>query len=214
MHTSIRRYQVEAAHMDELMGRIDKEFARHIAVRPGFGTYEAIECGGGEFVTISAFVEAEEADASRSLARDWVRTALADIPLEVVEVQHGEILINRADRSVLSPSHSDTSTALAVVRRYALRGDVREAMAVIERSLADPITGMPGFLTFRAIDCGDQVVTVGLFADEAGVTATAELNDRLAGELRESGGLEETEAFGGELRVSRTRVRMLQPAHG
>lgn len=108
MHTSLRRYEVDAEEMDELMRRIDAGFARHIAVRPGFATYEAIDCGP-ELWTISAFIDAEEADASRSLARDWVATALADLSIEVVEVLRGEVVVNRAARQALTPAHAETS---------------------------------------------------------------------------------------------------------
>lgn len=204
MYTSIRRYSVEPSQMDELMHRVDSEFARHIAVRPGFATYEAIDLGDG-FLTISAFLEAEEAEESRSLARDWVRVSLADIPIEVEEVVHGEIVVNRAVRDAMHPVHSEGYDARAEIRRMPAGRDPMALIARIDDELADEIAAMPGFRSFRAADCESEIQMIALFETAEDARPAAELMDGFIPDGIES--------MSGPVRVSRTRARMLKEAH-
>lgn len=213
MYTSLRRYRVEPAQMDELMRRIDAGFARHIAVRPGFATYEAIDCGE-ELFTISAFVDAEEAEASRSLARDWVANALADLSVEVVEVLRGEVVVNRAAGGALKPAHAETSVERAEIRRLAAGdGETAAVLHAIDGELADPLAELPGLLSFRAIDCDGEIVLICLCEDTDRSAAASEIVSGYVADREAGSGLEERERIEGDLRVSRTRKRMLQEAH-
>lgn len=64
---SIRRYRLAPGAMDELARRVDEGFAEEIRTRPGFVSYEFVDCEDGEILTISRFAEAGE--ASRELAQ-------------------------------------------------------------------------------------------------------------------------------------------------
>src|SRR5205823_6342442 len=57
MFASIRRYRTREGSMDELARRVDVGFAEEICARPGFVSYEFIDCGDGEVMTISIFRE-------------------------------------------------------------------------------------------------------------------------------------------------------------
>src|SRR5436190_3539407 len=71
MFASMRRYRLERGSMAELARRVDKDFAEQLAAQPGFVSYEFIDGGLGEFMTMSIFVTLEQAEASRDLARRW-----------------------------------------------------------------------------------------------------------------------------------------------
>lgn len=69
-------------------------------------------------------------------------------------------------------------------------------------------------LSFRAIDCGDEVVLVCLCEDADRATAAAELVSGYLADHEAGAQLDERDRFEGDLRVSRTRKRMLQETHG
>jgi hypothetical protein len=95
MFASIRRYRLRGAPMEELARRVDEGFADTIAAQPGFVSYEFLDCGDGEVLTISAFRTAEEADASRELAQRWSDENLEDLGFTRVEAFRGEVLVSR-----------------------------------------------------------------------------------------------------------------------
>ena len=69
MFASIRRYRLTRGSMEELTRRVDDGFAEDISRQPAFVAYEFMHCGDGEITTLSVFGEAEQAEASRALAR-------------------------------------------------------------------------------------------------------------------------------------------------
>jgi hypothetical protein len=95
MFASIRRYRLRGTPMGELARRVDEDFAERIAAQPGFMSYEFVDCGDGELLTISTFQTAEEADASRELAQRWSDENLEDLEFTRVEAFRGEILVRR-----------------------------------------------------------------------------------------------------------------------
>jgi len=53
MYCSVRRYRMGAGSVDDLMHRVDVDFADAIAQQPGFVAYQAVDCGGGEVMSIT-----------------------------------------------------------------------------------------------------------------------------------------------------------------
>jgi hypothetical protein len=216
MFTSIRRYRLQDPSVsDELMRRVDDDFAEEISAQPGFVSYEFIDCGDGEVMTVSIFREADEAEASRDLAKRWSDDNLADFDFTTGEALQGEILVSRAARDMLEPGHTEGPWKFASVRRYMMRsGDVRELMHVVDERFADRMARLGGFEAYHVIDCGrGEIVSVSLFRDQS----TAEQSDEMAlSFIRDelSGfGLERTEVVGGEVVVSRAMAELLEPAH-
>ena len=64
MFASMRRYRLEQGSMAELAARVDDDFAERLAAQPGFVSYELIDCGLGEFMTLSIFLALHQAEAS------------------------------------------------------------------------------------------------------------------------------------------------------
>jgi len=215
MFASIRRYRLHNGSMDELARRVDEGFAEQIGAQPGFVSYEFVDCGDGEVMTISIFREAEEAEASRDLAQRWTEENLRDFEFTRMETLHGEFLVSRAERNMLEPGHVGAAQKFASARRYAFRdGSVEALMHTVDEIFADRIQALDGFEAYHALDCGrGEVLSISLFRDQA----SAESSDDLALQfVREELGefdIERTEVIGGEVMVSRAMAELLEPAH-
>jgi hypothetical protein len=214
MYASIRRYRLHDGLMDELMSRVDSGFAEEIAGRPGFCSYEALDCGDGEVLTVSIFSEADQAEASRELALQWSADNLDDLEFDRIEALQGEVRVSRAGQHMLEAAHAETSNAFASVRRYALRrGSVDELMRIVDQRFADMLAGQPGFLGYHVLVRDGEILAISTFASQV----QAEYSDQLALDfVREELGafdIERTDVIGGNVLVSRARPRVLEPAH-
>ena len=215
MFASIRRYRFARGLMDELARRVDEGFADQIGAQPGFVSYEFMDCGDGEFVTISIFREALQAETSRGLAQRWTEENLDDFEFTRTEALHGEIPVSRASRDMLEPVHAVTGRKFASLRRYSLRGgSVADLMHLVDEVFADRIQQLDGFEAYHALDCGrGEILCISLLRDQS----AAEESDELALEfVREKLGgfdIERTEMVAGAVLVSRTKAELLESAH-
>lgn len=75
MYISVRRYQVDAHSVDEIIQRVEAEFVPIIRQAPGFIAYYAIDSGNGVLASISIFRDQAGAEESNRRAADWVRMA-------------------------------------------------------------------------------------------------------------------------------------------
>ena len=105
MYASIRRYRADASQMDEMLHRVDTEFAERISEQDGFVAYECVDCGNGELVTISMFRDRMAAEDSAQLAAAWIRDALGDFDIERTDLMTGEVAVSRAMDAMLQPAH-------------------------------------------------------------------------------------------------------------
>jgi hypothetical protein len=201
--------------MEELAKRVDDGFAEEISAQLGFVSYEFIDSGDGEVTTLSIFREAEGAEASRELAREWTERSLTDFEFFRIEALRGEIHVSRAAPNMLEPGHAGTGDRFASLRRYRLRsGSVPELMHVVDGVFAERIQGMDGFEAYHALDCGGgEIVSISLFRDQG----SAEQSDERALEFIRDDlsefDIERTEVIGGRVAVSRALADLLEPAH-
>ena len=64
-----------------------------------------VECGNGEIITITTFEDRRSAEASLSVAADWVKDELtARYDFNLLEGFVGEVAISRAREGVLEPA--------------------------------------------------------------------------------------------------------------
>ncbi len=105
MYASVRRYRVGSGSMDELMHRVDRDFAESLARQPGFVAYQLIDGGDGTLTTISTFRDAAGAEESIELAAQWVKEELADFEIERLQALAGEVGVSRAVADMLEPAH-------------------------------------------------------------------------------------------------------------
>jgi hypothetical protein len=215
MFASIRRYRLRHGPMDELAWRVDDGFAEEISDQPGFVSYEFIDCGDGEVITLSIFREAEEAEASRDLAQRWTDESLSDFEFSRIETLHGEILVSRAARDMLEPGHAGAGEKFGTLRRYQLRsGSVAELMHVVDDAFAEEIQRMDGFEAYHALDSGrGEIVSISLFRDETAAEESDERALQFIGDELQDFDIERAEVIGGRVLVSRARADVLEPAH-
>lgn len=194
---------------------VDDAFAPWIAKKPGFVTYEFVDCRDGQIMTLSIFHEAEQAEASRELAERWRQENLRDFDFTLTEALRGEILVSRAERDMLEPGHVDAERKVARARRYALRGGSLPAvMHKVDDAFADRIQQLDGFEAYHACDCGGgEFLTISVFRDQPSAASSDELASQFVREELGEFEIERTEVFGGEVIISRAAAELLEPAH-
>jgi hypothetical protein len=197
------------------MRRVDGDFADDLAAQPGFVSYEFIDCGGGEIITISLFDEAAQAEASRELAQRWTDQHLMDLRFRRLEALHGAVIVSRADEEMLRAGHAGTASRYASIRRYRLRrGGVAELMRLVDEVFADGIEATTGFEAYHALDCGNsEILSISLFRDRGSAERSDERALQFVAEQLGAFDIERTEVVGGEVRISRAQAQLLEPAH-
>jgi hypothetical protein len=215
MFASIRRYRLHKGSMDELASRVDTDFADQVRAQPGFVSYEFVDCGDGEVMTISIFGDAAGAARSRDLAMSWTEQNLQDLEFTRMGALDGEILVSRANQDILEPGHVGAARKFASARRYVLRdGSVAALMHKVDEIFAERIERLDGFEAYHALDCGrGEVLTISLFRDQASAEASDDLALQFVGEELGGFDIERTEVIGGEVMVSRAMAELLEPAH-
>jgi hypothetical protein len=215
MFAGFRRYRLARGSMDDLVRRVDESFAEDIARQPGFVSYEFMDCGDGEIMTVSVFETGGEAEASRELAQRWTEENLGDMDFARMDALRGEILVSRADQDMLTPSHAGSDEKFASARRYMLRrGSVQDLMHVVDEQFADRLQEMDGFDAYHALDCGrGEVLSISLFRDQPAAEESDELALQFVREQLTDFDLERTEVVGGRVTVSRAVAQLLEPAH-
>ena len=74
MYASIRTYRFGQGSMDELMHRVDRDFADALAQEPGFIAYQVVASGEDTMMSVSIFRSQEEPSArTRSPRSGWPR---------------------------------------------------------------------------------------------------------------------------------------------
>jgi hypothetical protein len=210
----MRRYRLERGSMDELARRVDADFAEQLAAQPGFVSYEFIDCGFGEFMTMSIFRTLEQAEASRELARRWAE-ANRDLDFPGIEAAHGEIHVGRATQGMLDESHVATARKAVAIWRYRLNeGSVGELMRKVDGVFADRFQAIDGFAAWHVFDCGgDEILWISFVRDFGAAEESDERAYRFVAEELKDFRLERKMAVRGQLIVSRARTELLEPAH-
>jgi hypothetical protein len=103
---SVRRYRLRRGSVDELMHTVDEIVAEQVQELDGFAAYHALDCAGGEVLSLSIFRDQPTAVESDELALQSVREHLAGFDIERTEVIGGEVVVSRAMAEVLEPAHA------------------------------------------------------------------------------------------------------------
>ncbi len=102
MHATIRRYDgVDQSRTRELTQKAKESLAPRLSELAGFNGYYLVDAGDGVVSSVSVFDTAEHADASNSVAADWVREekfeqAMPNAP----KVTSGEVVVNHTADAV------------------------------------------------------------------------------------------------------------------
>jgi hypothetical protein len=111
MYASVRKYNVDADRVDELMHRVDERFVSRLEEMPGFVAYQVIDAGAdrsgeGRLFAITICSDREAADRSAEIAAEFVTEELSDFDLERVEAATGEVRVSRAVAEMLEAAHA------------------------------------------------------------------------------------------------------------
>src|SRR5436305_3057521 len=200
MFVSIRCYFVHKVPARELAELVDQDFADRISAQPGFVSYEFLDGGEGEAMTISAFQEAVQAEDSRPLARRWVDEQLSDFELTTNETVRGQIKLIHATAARPPSAHPGAPAGFAAVRRYRLaRGSVEELVKHAEE-FAWRLETLPEFYSYQVMDCGDgDIIAVSRFRERTSAEQSDELAARFALNERQGFDPERNEWLGGRV---------------
>src|SRR3954452_17645733 len=198
MFVSIRRYFVHKAPANELAELVDRDFADRLSGQPGFVSYEFLDGGEGEALSISAFQDAAQAEDSRALARRWVDEALSDLELTTLDSVHGEIKLTDATAARRPSAQPHAPAGYAAVRRARLAaGSVAEVVKRAEE-FARQLETLPGFTAYQVMDCGDgDIIAVSHFRERASAEQSDELAARFVQDELQRFDLKRNEWFGG-----------------
>jgi hypothetical protein len=105
MFASIRTYRFSSGSMDELMHRVDRDFADALGQEPGFVGYQAIATGDRTVMSVSVFRTRENAERSTEIAAQWVAEELAEFGVERIGAMTGHVMVGRAASEILEPAH-------------------------------------------------------------------------------------------------------------
>jgi hypothetical protein len=103
----------------------------------------------------------------------------------------------------------------ASVRRWRLDEEsIDEALHLVDERLADQFAEQPGFVAYQVIDCGDGTAcSITVFETELAAHRSNEVAARFVRDELLDFGPERLAAYQGEVKVSRARHAMLEPAH-
>jgi hypothetical protein len=91
--------------MDDLMHRVDRDFADALAQEPGFTGYQVVATGADTLMSISIFSDQQAAERSNEIAAQWVADDLAEFGIERMGAITGEVMVSRAREAMLEPAH-------------------------------------------------------------------------------------------------------------
>jgi hypothetical protein len=106
VYASIRRYRIALAQVAEVAHRVDETFVPRLETLDGFVDYQVIDCGNGRLYSYTICRDRDSCEESAALATQFVGEELADIEIERLGVEMGEVLVSRARGEVLEPAHA------------------------------------------------------------------------------------------------------------
>ncbi|SEM25260.1 hypothetical protein [Nonomuraea pusilla] len=114
MYAFIRRYRMGAGSVDDLMRKVNQQFAHQISaggevrsdvsarVPAGIVGYQAIDTGDGTIVTVTLF-ETEQACRRAAQGAENIRLSLAEFQVEEIGTFTGEVMLSRVSDTLLAP---------------------------------------------------------------------------------------------------------------
>ncbi|NJP94798.1 hypothetical protein HCN51_36100 [Nonomuraea sp. FMUSA5-5] len=114
MHAFIRRYRMGTGSIDDLMSKVNRQFASQLSpegdaasgapvqVPAGIVSYQAIAAGDDTIITVTLFETEEACRRAEQGARD-IRLSLAEFQVEETHTFTGEVMLSRASEALLTP---------------------------------------------------------------------------------------------------------------
>ena len=104
MYAMIRRYRMATGSMDDLMHKVDTQYADRLQEQLRIVHYQAIDTGNGTIATVTVFEDEERWRRSEGAAAR-VREGLAEFGVEEIDSIAGEVMVSRASERALRDVH-------------------------------------------------------------------------------------------------------------
>jgi hypothetical protein len=108
MYAMVRRYRIGAGSIDDLMHKVDTQFADRLQEQLGILHYKAIGASDGTIMTVTVFEDEERCRRSEAAAAE-VRENLVEFQVEEIDALTGEVMVSRASEKMLEPIHQRAS---------------------------------------------------------------------------------------------------------
>lgn len=104
MYAMLRVYRMGTGSVDDLMRKVDTQFADRLQSQLGIVSYQAIDAGDDTVITMTVFDDEERCRESQAAA-EGVRVALAEYQVEQVGNWTGPVMVSRSAQRSLQPVH-------------------------------------------------------------------------------------------------------------
>jgi len=95
MFATIRRYNVKAGKMDDVIKKVQTGLVPLLGKQKGFQSYRAVDAGNNVAVSVSFYSDRAAADAANTAAAGWVKSNLGD-SITPIDVTVGEVTVDAA----------------------------------------------------------------------------------------------------------------------
>jgi hypothetical protein len=90
--TSIRTYRVGPGQLDEVVRRVDEEWADQLNKQKGFVSYLVVATGPDQLVSVTTFLEEETLAAVVFQSAEWVGAHLMDLDVTLENEKRGRVV--------------------------------------------------------------------------------------------------------------------------
>ena len=160
MHGVLRRYTLDAKHVDEVIRRIAEGGVPIVKAIPGFVSYAILDAGHGHLVTYSVYEGKTGTEESTMKAASWVKEHIAPMLPSPPRVVAGDLRL----REIKEPPK------YGVIRRY--RVDPKHVDQIVTRArngFLPLVSHLPGFAAYSILDAGNgTLLTLSGFTTDAG----------------------------------------------
>lgn len=102
MFAAIRRYELGAGSIADLIQIVDEGLAPRLSREPGFVGYELVAGEGQTIVSVSVFEDEQSTLRSNAIAAEFVRDRLQPFQLNLISVMDGEVGVSRTGSEATS----------------------------------------------------------------------------------------------------------------
>ena len=95
MFAAIRRYELGAGSVADVIAIVDEGLAPRLSREPGFVGYELVAGEGQTIVSVSLFEDEQSTVRSNAIAAEFVRDRLQPFQLNLISAMDGEIGVSR-----------------------------------------------------------------------------------------------------------------------
>lgn len=93
MFATIRRYQGQPGHTEEVLRRVQLGLIPMLTIQRGFVSYYAIDAGDDVALSVSIYADRASAEAANQSVTSWVRMNLGDL-VGPADVTLGEVRLS------------------------------------------------------------------------------------------------------------------------